>query len=117
MKKLLYKLPSIVFNCLEAFCIFLFGICFELQFSEIMSIIIVFALTRMTAKTPCHYKSPKKCFIWTMLVFCSLFLVVKVDIVISLIFTMFAGYILTEKGNIEDSFMYRKMKKTKNIGK
>lgn len=108
MKKLLFKLPSIIFSCIEAFCIFLCGICFKLQYTEIISIIVVFVLTRMTAHSPCHYKSLLKCFLWTMLVFCSFFLVVKVNIVISIIVTIFAGYILTENGNIQDSFMYRR---------
>lgn len=115
MKELVYKLPSIIFNCIEAVCICSCGILFNLQHYEILTIIIVFVITRMTAKKPCHYKSTAKCFIWTILVFCSLFLIVKVNITVSLIITMFSAYVLTEKGNIklQDAFMYKKENKEK----
>lgn len=109
MEKIWYKLPSIIFNSLEIIFLILCGIFLKLQYSEVLLIIIIFVLTRNTANSPLHYKSAGKCFIWTALVFCSLFLLLKVDIIVSIVLTIFSAYILTEKGNIDNSslFMYR----------
>ena len=114
MKKFLYNLPSMIFSCIEGIVVFLFGVLLKLPYNEIILIIVLFVMTRMTAKKPCHYKSIVKCLIWTIIVFFSLFCVAKVEFTIAIVMTMLSAYILTENGDIRDGFEYNnKDKKSK----
>lgn len=107
MSKILYYLPSIVFNVAEVLVVFLVGKLLELSLDIMVIIITVFAVVRMLCKNPLHYKLWYQCFIWTTLFFLSLFVVAKVNIVISICLTIFEAIILTKKGNISDIFMWK----------
>lgn len=108
MRKILYYLPSIVFNVAEFLVIFLVGKLLDLSLDAMVVVITIFAVVRMLCKNPLHYKLWYQCFIWTTLFFLSLFVVAKVDFVISVCLTIFEAIILTKKGNISDIFMWRK---------
>ena len=55
-----------------------------------------------------HYKSPILCMIWSTIVFCSFFWLAKVNIILAILMTIFEAVVLTGKGDIADSLMYRK---------
>lgn len=111
MKKVMYYLPSIIFNLFETLIIFSIGRLLELKLIELFMILVLFSGIRISLGNALHYKSPIKCILWTTLVFTSLFLVFKVDFMIGIIITIFASFILTSKGNtkgsISDMFMWK----------
>lgn len=106
MKKFFYYLPSIVFNVAEVLVVILIGKLLELPINSLVVILTLFVVTRMLMKKPLHYKKWYKCFIWTTLFFLSLFVVVKVSLIIAICLTIFEAMILTNKGNIKDIFMW-----------
>lgn len=111
MKKVMYYLPSIIFNLIETLIIFLIGRLLELRLVELLIILVLFSGLRMKLGGALHYKSPKKCILWTTLVFTVLFLIFKVNPIIGIVITAFSSIILTDKGNtkgsINDMFMWK----------
>lgn len=101
MKKILYYLPSIIFNVTEILIIVLVGISLKLSIKEILIIFGTFVLIRNISGEQLHYKDWYKCSIWSILIFTSFFVVAKTNIIVSLIITVFAAIILTQKGNIK----------------
>lgn len=111
MKKVMYYLPSIIFNLIETLIIFLIGRLLELRLVELLIILVLFSGLRIKLGGALHYKSPKKCILWTTLVFTVLFLIFKVNPIIGIVITAFSSIILTDKGNtkgsINDMFMWK----------
>lgn len=107
MKKIMLKLPSIIFNLAELGVIILAGILLQ-QKLEIMLIIMgIFVMIRISIGGALHYKSPYKCAIWSLLIFLSLFVLTNVGFGVSIIMAIFCAFILTTKGNIDDAFMWK----------
>lgn len=115
MKNKLWNIPSIIFNLLETFLIWLVGWGLNLNNKDIILIVVLFVSSRMFLKGAMHYKSWKKCLIWTLLLMTSLFILVKIDIYIAIYMTLFSAYIVTERANVKDAYMY--YKDTKREGK
>ena len=106
MKKILYYLPSIIFNVAETLVIILVGLSLNVNIFDIILILLIFAITRVLTKSAIHYKSWKLCLLWSSLQLFSLFLTVKINLAIGIASTIFAGIILSGKGNISDIFMW-----------
>ena len=100
------KTMIIIFNITEMLCVYLCGLLLNLSTNAILIIMSLFVVVRMTIGKTLHYKSPYKCFVMTLLAFLSLFVVCKVNIILSCLITTFNGYLLTGKANIEDMFMW-----------
>ena len=100
------KIPIILFNLFEIICVYLLGIVINIPKNIIIIIMLIFVLTRYILGKPLHYKSPYKCFIMTLLIFLSMFVIFKINIYVSILFTIFDAFILTGKGNIDDMFMW-----------
>jgi len=107
MKKVLNLLPSIIFNLAESLVIILIGFWLNLDTKEILMILLLFSITRMRLGGAMHYKDWYRCLIWSTLVFLSLFIVAKAGTILSIIMTVFCAYILTGKGNINDTFLWK----------
>lgn len=107
MKKILYYLPSIIFNVIEVLVIFLIGTSLKLEFKMILLVFVLFAIVRIKLGGALHYKSPIKCAIWSSLIFASLFSIARLGIEITLPVVVFSAYILTSKGNINDIFQWK----------
>jgi len=107
MEKLKKYLPSIIFNLAETLVILLTGKLLGLRLKEMLLIMIVFVMIRVTVGSAMHYKSPYKCAIWSLLVFLSLFVLTNVGLAVSILMAIFCAIILTGKGNIDDSFMWK----------
>lgn len=107
MKKVLNLLPSIIFNLAESLVIILIGFWLNLNTKEILMILLLFSITRMRLGGAMHYKDWYRCLIWSTLVFLSLFVVARTGIILSIIMTVFCAYILTGKGNINDTFLWK----------
>ena len=106
MKKFLYYLPSLIFNVAESLAIILIGFFVKLTFTQIIITALTFGITRVLTKSAIHYKNWKLCLLWSSLQLFSIFLTVKVDIFVGILFTIFAGIILSGKGNINDIFQW-----------
>lgn len=100
MKKFLIYIPSVIFNFTEVLIIFLTGKFIGVSIVEMLIVFGTFVVTRRIAKNEMHYKDWKKCMVWSTLIFTSLFIVTRVNIEIAILMSVFSGYILTNKGNI-----------------
>lgn len=107
MKKLLYKLPSIIFSIAETSVIILTGRLLRIEYFHIGLIMLAFCIVRIKIPKPMHYKKWYHCIVWTTLVFLSLFVIMKLDLKISIVMSAFFSIILSSKGNIEDIFMWK----------
>lgn len=106
MKRIFYYLPSIIFNVIESLVIILIGVLLGLEIIDIMIVILLFASIRMATQSAIHYKSWKLCLLWSTLQMFSLFLVYKTGMTVSVIVIIFAGIVLSGKGDISDIFMW-----------
>lgn len=105
MKRFLYELPSYLFSIIEGILIFIIGYyLIQLDYDQILFIMVTFMLVRKNAEKPCHYKSLVKCIAFTLIIFGFLFIVAKMNFTISLVITVVAANMLTEKGDIRDTF-------------
>ena len=103
MKKsfLKYCLPKVLFNIFEIIVILGAGILFGLNFEYILAIIIAFILNKIIFGESLHYKEWYLCIIWTILLFCSYYLLAKIDIKIA-IFSTISFVFFSKKTNIKD---------------
>ena len=53
-----------------------------------------------------HFKDWYRCLIWSLLILLSLFVLLKVDLIISILFAIFSAFIMTGKSNIKDMYMW-----------
>lgn len=97
---LLYWLPSIIFNIVETVIIFGIAILMDISIYNIIYILSVFQVVRHLIKKDKHYKNPFKCLIWTTLIFTSIFLMAKVNMIICTAACIFAPYILSGNADI-----------------
>lgn len=107
MEKLKYYLPSIIFNIAEVGVIILAGKLLHLKLEIMLIILSIFCMIRISLGGAMHYKSPYKCAVWSLLVFLSLFVLTNVGLGVSIIMSIFCAFILTTKGDITDSFMWK----------
>ena len=107
MKKIMFRLPSIMFNLAELGVIILAGKLLQLKLEIMLIIIGIFVMIRISIGGAMHYKSPYRCAIWSLLIFLSLFVLTNVGIGVSIIMAIFCAFILTTKGNIDDAFMWK----------
>ena len=54
-----------------------------------------------------HFKTWYRCLIWSCLILLSLFLILKIDLKISILFTIFSAFIMTGKSNINDIYLWK----------
>ena len=106
-EKLLKNWATIIFNVAETSLIVIFGIILKLKISDIILIILLFGCTRIATKGGIHYKSWVKCLIWSLFLTISLFVLVKVDMRIAIVMTIFSGLITSKKADVRDWSMYQ----------
>lgn len=107
MKKISYYIPSIIFNIAEVLVIFLAGKLLGCKLELMLVIFGLFVTIRISLGGAMHYKSPYKCAVWSLLVFLSLFVLTNVGWLVSVIMSVFCAIILTTKGDIIDTFMWK----------
>lgn len=102
------KVFSLIFNIAETILIFFVGKMINVPTSAIILTMGVFFISRMLYGTPKHYNKWYRCCIWSCLVFTSLFVLTKLDLVAIIIFTMFTGLITSGKADINDCYMWKR---------
>lgn len=105
--KVLNHLKVIVFNIAEIIIVFLLGKMFEVEINTRIMLMVLFFLTRMVIGKPKHYSKAYRCAIWSILVFLSLYSLTSLDLLVTILLTVFTGYISTGRADINDAFMWK----------
>lgn len=99
---------NLLFNICETIIIMLLGILIGTPIESMLIIMLTFFVCRSLCGKPKHYKKWYKCLVWSTLILLSLFVVFKIDLKLSIIFTIFSAVILTGKGDISDLYLWKK---------
>ena len=106
MEKVKYIVSSLIFNIAETILIFLIGKLLGLPINEILIIMFSFMISRGLFGNALHFKTWYRCLVWSSLILLSLFLILKIDLKISILFTIFSAFIMTGKSNIKDMYLW-----------
>lgn len=107
------NLPSLIFNIIETLLLVLIAYLLKIGVKNTLIVFLVFQISRATFKMPKHYKDWQKCLIWTLLIFTSLFIVSKVDLIIGVLVSVFTAYILSGRSDLRDMYMWNPEKNSK----
>lgn len=99
--------PSIIFNIVEIIIILLIGIVLELPINYIITIMLTFIISRGCFGNALHFKTWYRCLIWSALIMLSLFVILKLDLILCILFTIFSAFIMTGKSNINDMYLWK----------
>ena len=106
MEKVKKLLPTLIFNIAETLIIFIIGIVLKLDIKLIILIMLTFMISRGFFGKSLHFKTWYRCLIWSSLIMLSLFVLLKVDLIISIMFAIFSAFIMTGKSNIKDMYLW-----------
>lgn len=108
MKKIDKKfLDDLLFNMVEVLLIILIGKLFGLPIVYTSMLILVFLISRACFGDVFHFKTWYRCLVWSIVILLSLFLILKIDLTLSILFTIYAAFIMTGKANIQDAFLWK----------
>ena len=97
----------LLFNIVETITIFMIGLTLKINYNYIIALMIIFFLTRMLCGQPKHYKKAYLCFIWSTLTFTSVYLLTDLHILVTILLTIFSGFIATGMSDIRDLYMWK----------
>ena len=107
MKKINKKLiDDLLFNMMEVLLILLIGRLLNLPISNTLIVILTFIISRGCFGKTLHFKTWYRCLIWSAVILLSLFLILKIDLILSILFTIYSAFIMTGKSNINDMFLW-----------
>ena len=106
MNKLKKSLPTLIFNIVETLIIFMCGLALNLEIKYILMIMLTFMISRGFFGKALHFKTWYRCLIWSSFIMLSLFVLLKVDLVVSMMFAIFSAFIMTGKSNICDMYLW-----------
>lgn len=106
MEKVRNILSTIVFNIAETVLILLVGLALNLDIKLVIMIMLTFMISRGFFGKALHFKTWYRCLIWSLLIMMSLFVLLKVDLVLSILFAIFSAFIMTGKSNIKDMYLW-----------
>lgn len=98
---------SLIFNIAETLLILLIGRLLNLPINFVVIIMLTFMISRGCFGNPLHFKTWYRCLVWSLLIMLSLFVVLKVDLVVSILFAIFSAFIMTGKSNISDMYLWK----------
>ena len=108
MNKKYLNVPSIIFNIAETLLLILMAWALKIGIVKTLLVFLTFQVSRFYFKFPKHYKDWKKCLIWTLLIFTSMFVVAKINVFVGCLCTVFCAYILSGNADLRDMFMWKK---------
>lgn len=115
MEKFKYVFSSLVFNIAETILIFLIGRLLDLPVNYIIAIMLCFMISRGCFGKALHFKTWYRCLVWSSLILLSLFLILKVDLTVSILFAIFSAFIMTGKSNICDMYLWKPANESKYL--
>ena len=109
MRKLIDKriITSLLFNIAETGLIILIGKLLDLPINFILVIMLTFIISRACFGNTMHFKAWYRCLVWSLLIMLGLFLILKVDLILSILFAIFSALIMTGKANIQDMYLWK----------
>ena len=107
VKKIFIFIRVLLFNIVETITIFMIGLALKIDWNNIIGLMVIFFLTRMVCGQPKHYKKAYKCFIWSTLTFTSVYVLTDLDIYVTILLTIFTGFIATGRANIDTMYMWK----------
>lgn len=113
MNKKYWNIPSIIFNIIETLLLIFMAWYLKIGIINTLLAFFSFQISRFYFKFPKHYKDWRKCLIWTLLIFTSMFLVAKINIFVGCLCNVFCAYILSGKADIKDMYMWKNDKESK----
>lgn len=99
-------LSSLIFNIAETILIFLMGRLLGLPVNYIIITMLTFMISRGCFGKALHFKTWYRCLVWSLLILLSLFVLLKVDLVVSIMFAIFSAFIMTGKSNVCDMYLW-----------
>lgn len=99
-------LSSLIFNIAETILIFLMGRLLSLPVNYIIITMLTFMISRGCFGKALHFKTWYRCLVWSLLILLSLFVLLKVDLVVSIMFAIFSAFIMTGKSNVCDMYLW-----------
>ena len=106
MEKIRRLVPILIFNLAETLIILFSGIALNLRIEYILLVMLTFMISRGFFGKALHFKTWYRCLVWSTLIMLSLFVLLKVDLVISIVFAVFAAFTMTGKSNIKDMYLW-----------
>jgi len=112
VEKILIVIRVLAFNIVETITIFMIGLALKINWNYIIALMLIFFLTRAVCGKvfkgkPKHYKKAYECFIWSTLVFTSVYVITDLHIYITCLLTIFTAFIITGKADINDLYMWK----------
>ena len=106
-------IKTLIFNIAETLLIFLIGVLLKLPINYTLIIMLSFIISRAFFGSALHFKTWYRCLVWSSLILLSLFLILKIDLKISILFTIFSAFIMTGKSNVEDMYLWKQSNESK----
>lgn len=106
MEKYKRIISTLIFNIAETILIFLVGRMLGLEINNIIIVMLCFMVSRGFFGKSLHFKTWYRCLVWSLLILLSLFLILKIDLKISILFTIFSAFIMTGRSNINDMYLW-----------
>ena len=103
----------LIFNIAETILIFLIGRLLNLPINFIIIIMLTFCISRGFLGKALHFKTWYRCLIWSSLILLSLFLILKIELKLAVLFTIFSAFIMTGKSNIQDMYLWKPNRESK----
>lgn len=103
----------LIFNIAETILIFLIGRLLSLPINFILIVMLTFCISRGFLGKALHFKTWYRCLVWSSLILLSLFLILKIELKLAILFTIFSAFIMTGKSNIQDMYLWKSIKESK----
>lgn len=105
----------LIFNIAETLVIFLLGVALNLPKTNIIFIMLTFMISRGFFGKALHFRTWYRCLIWSSLILLSLFTLLKVDLLKSIVFAIFSAFIMTGKSNLADMYLWKNSGKYQDV--
>lgn len=106
MEKYKRIISTLIFNVAETILIFLVGRILGLEINNIIIVMLCFMISRGFFGKSLHFRTWYRCLVWSLLILLSLFLILKIDLKVSILFTIFSAFIMTGRSNIKDLYLW-----------
>jgi hypothetical protein len=100
-------IKKLIFNIVETIVIFMIGLVLKINYNYIIALMIIFFLSKFICGKPKHYQKAYHCFIWSALTFTSVYLLTDLHLIVTILLTIFTGFIVTGKADIEDMYLWK----------
>lgn len=107
------KIKQLIFNIIETILILLIGKLLDLPINFIIMVMATFLLSRACLGKTLHFKTWYRCLICSLSLMLSLFLILKIDLTLSILFTIFSAFIMTGRANINDMYLWKASNESK----